>query len=32
MPANVADIISEKDFYDLMAYLLTQQAKDKRAP
>ena len=30
MPANVADIISEKDFYDLMAYLLTQQAKDKK--
>jgi putative heme-binding domain-containing protein len=27
MPANVVEIIPEKDFYDLMAYLLTQRAK-----
>ncbi len=30
MPANVAEIVSEKDFYDLMAYLLTQLPKDKK--
>ena len=29
MPSNVSDIIAEKDFYDLMAYLLTQRAKEK---
>jgi putative heme-binding domain-containing protein len=29
MPANLVETISEKDFYDLMAYLLTQRSKDK---
>ncbi len=27
MPANIAEAISEKDFYDLFSYLLTQRAK-----
>ncbi len=30
MPANVAEIIPEKDFHDLMAYLLTQRATEKK--
>jgi putative heme-binding domain-containing protein len=29
MPANMIDAIPEKDFHDLMAYLLTQRAKEK---
>ena len=29
MPANFDQAIPEKDFYDLMAYLLSQRAKDK---
>jgi putative heme-binding domain-containing protein len=29
MPANLVETIPEKDFYDLLAYLLTQRAKDK---
>ena len=27
MPANVAEIVSEKDFYDLLAFLLSQRPK-----
>lgn len=27
MPANISEALPEKDFYDLMAYLLTQRAK-----
>ena len=30
MPANFADQIPEADFYDLLAYLLTQRVADKR--
>jgi putative heme-binding domain-containing protein len=30
MPANVVDIIPEKDFYDLIAYLLTQRASEEK--
>jgi putative heme-binding domain-containing protein len=29
MPANLYETIPEKDFHDLMAYLLTQRAKEK---
>ena len=29
MPANVIEIIPEKELYDLLAYLLAQRAKDK---
>ena len=29
MPANLVDTIPEKDFHDLIAYLLTQRAKEK---
>jgi putative heme-binding domain-containing protein len=28
MPANLGETIAEKDFYDLLAYLLTQRPKD----
>ena len=28
MPANVVETIAEKDFYDLIAYLLAQRAKE----
>jgi putative heme-binding domain-containing protein len=29
MPANLGETIAEKDFYDLLAYLLTQRPKEK---
>lgn len=29
MPANLAEVIKEKDFHDLMAFLLQQRAKEK---
>lgn len=29
MPANLSEALPEKDFHDLMAYLLTQRPKDK---
>jgi putative heme-binding domain-containing protein len=29
MPANLSEALPEKDFHDLMAYLLTQRAKEK---
>ena len=31
MPANLVETIGEKEFYDLMAYLLAQRAKEGRA-
>ncbi|HWB09399.1 MAG TPA: HEAT repeat domain-containing protein [Pirellulales bacterium] len=31
MPANVADLVPEGDFYDLLAFLLSQQQKPKEA-
>jgi putative heme-binding domain-containing protein len=31
MPANVADLVPEGDFYDLLAFLLSQQQKPKSA-
>jgi hypothetical protein len=27
MPANVADLVAESDFYDLLAYLLAQRPR-----